>query len=164
MVSILKILGSEAACNTLTANTFSSRTIRVFNKGNATQVVNVKANSQPLALLINASANGTTLLTLASGTTANVRTGMFIVNSTNTQVVNTNVASNVATIVNSTAVAVGTTIIIANGTTTVYAVDNTRSISVIANNELILQKAFNDLIDSDSASGNVVITPIAYLG
>src|SRR5512143_2333226 len=112
---MFKLLGSEAACNTIPSQFANNRVIRLANKGTAAETVTLFDNPIALNLSINASANATTLLTLANGTTDGISATMRIVGSSNLAVVNTSVASQVASITNTTALVVNVDIIIANG-------------------------------------------------
>lgn len=79
-----------------------------------------------ISLTINASANGTTLLTLSGGSnTSHLSIGHSVTNSSNTDVVNTGVAATISSIVNSSAIVISADQIIANGTCTVDIVRST---------------------------------------
>ena len=161
-MTLLKMLTSEAVCNS-TPNNHSSSCVRLVNKGNAVSTVTLKANPRSVALTINASANGTTLLTLGSGNTSLLVVGNILVNSSNVQVANTDANSVITAVVNSTAITCNVDIIIANGTATVYAVDSIKTISIMPNTEIVISKKSVDWIESNNAA-NVLCTGVSWLG
>jgi hypothetical protein len=162
-MGLMKLLGSEAICND-TPNTYSSRVVRLINKGAAVSTVTLKEQPQAVNVAIsNTAANSTTLLVLGSGTTANLKPGVTFVNSSNLAVINTQVSSKLATVINSTAITSNVDIIVANGTCVMYAVDSIKAISILPNAELLIEKSVVDFIESNNAA-NVMITPVSYKG
>jgi hypothetical protein len=162
MMTLLKMLTSEAVCNT-TPNSYSSPCVRLVNKGAAVSTVILKENPRAIALTINASANGTTLITLGSGTTSTLKAGNILVNSSNVQVINTDANSVITAIVNTTAFTTNVDIIIANGVSTVYAVDSIKTLSILPNSELLIDKKSIDWIESNNAA-NVLCIGVSYRG
>ena len=157
----IKLVGSETTCND-TPNSFSASVVRVFSQDDAANyTVTVKENPRPVELTINASANATTLLTLSAGDTSSLVVGDRIMHSTNTDVVNTGIDSEIASIINSTAVATNVDVIIANGDCTVYAVQAIKTITIQPGKEMFLEKAPKDWLESDEST-NVVAVGVAY--
>ena len=157
----IKLVGSETTCND-TPNSFSASVVRVFSQDDAANyTVTVKENPRAVDLTVNATANATTLLTLSSGNTSGLVVGDRIVNSTNTEVVNTDVDSEIVSIVNSTAVAANVDIIVATGDTTVYAVEAIKTITIQPGKEMFIEKGPRDWLESDENT-NVVATAVAY--
>lgn len=162
MPTVLKIVTSEQVCND-SPNSYSSTVVRLVNKGDAEYTLTQKEHPVPLVLTIDTSANDSTLLTLSSGDTSDVLVGDIIVNSTNTDVVNTGVDSVIDTIVNSTAVSTNVDIIVANGDCTVYAVRSIKTMTILPNTELLLEKRPSDWIETDE-SANVLAMGVAWKG
>ncbi len=167
MSTILKLLSSERACNSSPAN-YSSRIVRVVNKGTITYTLVQKTNPQLLHLTVN-SATDVTKILLASGDTANLVPGMFLVNSDALAVVNTGTNSysslvgKVNNVINSTAFAAnnGVGLILSPGTANVYAVSNIVTISILPNSELIIQKSGPDFMEANNNS-DLLAVGIAY--
>ena len=134
----------------------------MFSQDDATNyTVTVKENPRAVDLTINATANATTLLTLTSGNTDNLVVGDRIMHSTNTDVVNTGISSEIDSIINSTAVTTNVDVIIANGDCTVYAVKAIKTITIQPGKEMFLEKSPGDWVESDEST-NVVAVAVAY--
>jgi hypothetical protein len=135
-----RILSDQAQANTTPSQFANNRMVRLLNVGAAARTVTVYDNTKQLPCTINASANGTTLLTLTTGSnTQGVVVGQKIIGSSNLQVVNTSVNSQVATIVNTTAIASNVAIIIANGVAQVYT-SGTKTFTMVPNAEFVVEK------------------------
>lgn len=162
MSGIFKILSNEVAANTTPSQFSSQRVIRLANKGTAARTVTLFENPVSVDLTINASANGTTLLTIANGaSTTGVTSGDRIIASSNTGVVNTDVASVVAS-VNSSAIVSNVDIIIANGDCTVYTAP-TKTFTMIPNSEFIIEKGRSDFLQSNNDT-EIVAIAVSYRG
>lgn len=160
---MFKVLASEVACNTTPSHFSNQRVIRLANKGTAARTVNLFDNPQAVSLTINASANATTLLTLTPGsTTTGLTTGMKIVGSSNVQVINSVVNSEIASIVNSTAITSNVDIIIANGVVQIYATTG-KSFTMIPNSEFVIEKGRIDYLQSNNDT-DIVGLAVTYRG
>ena len=157
----IKLVGSEQPCNT-TPNNFSATVVRIYNKDDtAAYTLTVKENPRAAVCTINATANATTLLTLSAGDTSLLKVGESLTDSTDTAVINTDVASVIASIVDSNSFVSNVDIIIATGDATVYAVEAVKTITVQPGKELFLEKGAADWVESDE-DANVVGTAVAY--
>ena len=97
-------------------------------------VVGGESNTETISVNVDTSANGTTLLTLDTGNTDDLAVGWKVTDSSNLEVVNTQIESEIVSIVNSTALEVNTDIIIANGTVDLVLVrSGTLSVQFLSN-------------------------------
>ena len=143
-------------------NSFSSSVVRIFSQDDAANyVVTVKENPRELACTINATANDSTLITLSAGDTTLLNVGDRLMHSTDTSVVNTDVASEIASIVNSSAVAANVDIVVATGDASIYAVEAIKTITIQPGKELFLEKDPEDWVESNEGA-NIVATAVAY--
>lgn len=163
MSGIFKILSDEVAANTTPSQFASQRVIRLANKGTAARTVTLFESPISVDLTINASANGTTLLTIANGaSTTGVTVGDRIISSSNTGVVNTYVPSVVSS-VNSTAIVANVDIVIANGDCTVWTSPTNKTFTMIPNSEFIIEKGRTEFLQSNN-DADIVAIAVSYRG
>lgn len=168
-LEVIKVMGSEVAINSTPSLFKGAELLRVLNNSAVNGLLTLQTNSQLFQLTINASANGTTLLTLTSntGNTDGLAQKLLegytpqIVLSSNLAVVNTGVSAYVSSVLNSTAFAVNAAVIIANGAVNVYTVDNTYTLTIIANTEVTIAKQSTSFISSNNAA-TILATPIGF--
>lgn len=169
-MEVFKPIANQVACNTTPSTIGNAKLVRVINTGGGVRNLIYTSVIDRVNLTINASANGTTLLTLSPQTqtiqgiqdTSKLKIGYKIVASSNTAVVNTNVASEITAIVNSSAFIVNVDIIIANGECSVGASNGEYTTAMAASEHFVVEKNAHTLLASNNAAAEVLATPIAY--
>lgn len=145
-----KILSNEVAANTTASQFANNRVIRLAATGTVSRTITVFDDAKPLQLNINASANQTTLLTLANGSTTGLAANMRIFGSSNLAVINTVITSQVTSIVNSSALTSNVDIIIANGVCQIFATGAGKTFTILPNTALVIEKGRNDFLQSNN--------------
>lgn len=161
MSNIYKIIGSEAACNTIPLVFDSARVLRIANKDTVARTITTTNNAISISITISNAVTPNNVVTLSVGNTDKIEAGYIITNSSNVGVVNTGTQSNVVSVINSTAFTANANIVLANGTTTLTVYETNFTMTILPNSEFILEKGSADLVNSNTAS-NVVATSIAF--
>lgn len=156
-----KIIGSEAVCNTIPSVFDSARVLRIANKDTVPRTITTTNNAITINVTIDTDVTANDEITLSVGNTDKIKAGYIITNSSNTEVVNTGIQSNVISVINSTAFTANADIVLANGSTTLTVYETDFTMTILANSEFIIEKGSADLISSNTAA-NVLATPIAY--
>ena len=115
---VTQSLINVAFASTTTNNyPYNSNVYSYYSNGDIRGIGRVIGATLPVivGVTVNTAANNTTLLTVTSGNTIDISTGMLVTGSSNLSVVNTNVDAQVDTIINSTAFTVNSNMIVANG-------------------------------------------------
>jgi hypothetical protein len=165
-MTLIKPLATEEACNT-TPKTFNSAgMVRVINTTTAARTIVLKEVVQVVDITVNTSVNATTGYTLSSGTTDILRAGMILVNSSNVQVVNTDIATlcSINSITNSTSFATNNDIIIANGSCTVGIASLISNTTILGNTTILIAKGRNSTLHSNNGAAEVLAQSVTIKG
>lgn len=162
MTNVFKPVGSEEAVNA-TPKVFGSKAVRVFNSSTGLRTVSVEDIVDTFEATINATANGTTLITLSSRDTSEVSTGLLVVEASDTSVVNTDIASEVVSVVNTSAFVVNVDIVIADGTTNLSVSRGNYTMTLASNQDIIIEKGDDATLVSNNDT-DVLGTAVSIAG